>query len=299
MTGSVRSGIGPSELPPKRRHSLLRRTLFRTAEETARILGGRRFYRARYLARGKLVHRVVECPVVGLPSALDGLRVLHMSDPHGGSFIGSGDLAPVAELTRELKPDIVCWTGDYIVRDPAEFPPIRDDLALCVGRLATVAVFGNHDYKFRREDEMAAALAPCGWRFLRNECLSIDVEGARVAVGGIEDAEEGRGVDLDLATECFEGADLRISLTHTPEMAPAFAARAAHAVLAGHTHANQIDLPFFRRLGPRHPGLVTRLGDTTLFVTRGLGVIGVPLRIGSPAEVCSIVFRSTRPANRS
>lgn len=278
-------------LPAKRRHGLLRRTIFRGVEETARLLGGRRFYRWHHLSRERLVHREVQCPVEGLPAALDGFRVLHVSDPHGGSFVRGGDLAPVADLTQEIRPDVVCWTGDYIVRDPAEFPPVRADLARCTGRLATFAVFGNHDYKDRRENEIAAALAPSGWRFLRNACVGLEIGGARVAFGGIEDAEEGLVVDLAAATACFGGADLRIALTHAPAMAPAFAARDAHAVLAGHTHANQIDLPVLRRLGPRHPGLVTQVGGATLFVTRGLGAIGVPLRIRSPAEVCSIVFR--------
>ena len=64
-----------------------------------------------------------------------------------------------------------------------------------------------------------------------------------------------------------------------------FAARGARVVLSGHSHGTQVDLPFLRDLGPSHPGLRVELGGATLVVSRGLGVIGAPLRVGVPAEV--------------
>jgi predicted MPP superfamily phosphohydrolase len=61
-------------------------------------------------------------------------------------------------------------------------------------------------------------------------------------------------------------------------------------VLSGHTHGTQIDAPFLRRFGPAHPGLRVALGATTLLVTRGLGVVGVPLRFGAEAEVLLVTL---------
>ena len=62
-------------------------------------------------------------------------------------------------------------------------------------------------------------------------------------------------------------------------------------MLSGHTHGTQVDLPRLRKLGPQHPGLRVELGGTTLIVSRGLGVVGLPLRIGAPPEL--VVIRLT------
>ena len=155
----------------------------------------------------------------------------------------------------------------------------------CIGRRATFAVFGNHDYKGRRELKISEALMASGWQFLRNRGATVEIDGARVAFGGVEDLEEGKGVDFDLGSEAFPGADVRVGLCHHPRGAPEFIQRGAELVLSGHSHGTQVDLPWLRRLGPPHPGLRIRFGGSTVIVSRGLGVIGVPLRIGAPAEV--------------
>lgn len=277
-----------------RRLSLLRRATFFLAEQLAARLGGRRLYRWCCLSEGRLRVRRETIEVAGLPPSLEGLSVLHMSDVHGGLFLGEGDLDHASELVRHLEPDFVCWTGDYIVRRPAEIAGVLPALRRCTGLLGTFAVFGNHDYKERREGEIAAALAESGWTFLRNECVQLEVRGERVAVGGIEDLEEGRGVDVAEATRCFASSALCVGLSHGPQAAPEFARCGAHVVLSGHSHGTQVDLPLLRELGPAHPGLRVELGATALIVNRGLGVIGAPVRVGAPAEVVLLTFR--RPA---
>lgn len=279
-----------------RRLSRLRRAVFWSAEALATVLGGRRFYRWRYLTLKRLAIRRLTLDVEDLPAALEGLRIVHLSDPHGGRFMARGDLADVVKATRSLEPDIVCWTGDYIVRHPSELGPILPELRQLTGRLGTYAVYGNHDYKQRRESEMAAALDESGWTFLRNDSRRLEIGDASVVVAGVEDAEESRGVDVARAARDFDGSDLRISLTHAPQVAPYFAEVGAHLVLAGHSHGTQVDLPFLRDLGPSHPGLEIKLGETTLIVHRGLGVIGGPIRFGVPAE---IVLLTMRRAGRS
>ena len=72
-----------------------------------------------------------------------------------------------------------------------------------------------------------------------------------------------------------------------------------HAVLSGHTHGAQVDLPFLRDLGPPHPGIRIELGATTVFVTRGLGVVGLPLRTGAPAEVSFLTLQSSPPSDQT
>ncbi|MEM9380390.1 MAG: metallophosphoesterase [Planctomycetota bacterium] len=279
-----------------RRFSRLRIGAFAAIERFAVLLGGRRLYRARYLRRARLALREVRIEVPGLPPALDGFRIAHLTDVHGGPFLAAGDLADAATLVEEAAPDVVCWTGDYVVHGIDNARPIEDDLARCVGTRATFAVFGNHDYLHRREGAFIDAMGPRGWTFLRNGSASVEVDGACVAFAGIEDPEEGKVVDVDAALAGTEDADVVVALAHGPRAAPAFATRGARVVLSGHTHATQVDLPFLRDLGPAHPGLRVELGDTTLVVGRGLGVIGAPLRWGVPAEVVLLTLR--RPADR-
>ena len=70
-----------------------------------------------------------------------------------------------------------------------------------------------------------------------------------------------------------------------PSAAPHLIGPRTAVVLSGHTHGTQVDLPILRRLGPAHPGLRVELGTATLIVSRGLGVVGLPLRVGAPAEI--------------
>lgn len=276
---------------PPRRFSRLRIGAFAAIERVAVLLGGRALHR-RHLRRDRLRVREEELEVEGLPPALHGFTVAHLSDIHAGPFLGRGDLAGVEEVLRRISPDVVCWTGDFVVHGIHNVQPLHDELARLVGRRATFAVFGNHDYLHREEWRFVEAMEPAGWRFLRNGGAVVQVGEGRVGFLGIEDPEEGKVVDVAAAFQDLEGErlDLRIGLSHGPRAAPEFAARGARAVLSGHSHGTQVDLPFLRDLGPSHPGLRVELGATTLIVSRGLGVIGAPVRVGVPAEVVLLRF---------
>lgn len=288
----------PGRVAP-RRFSRARIWFFHLVDRTCRLLGGRAWYRARYLAPGRLVARAVEVPLTGAPAWLDGYRLAVLSDFHGGSFVGPGDLAHAVALTARFDPDVVVVLGDFIVDEPEEVARVAPDLAALRARDGVFAVFGNHDYRRRREGELAAALP--NLTFLRNTSARVRGAGAPDGGGdlvlvGVEDPEEGRVVDVAAARAAVRAGDVEVALVHHPRAAHTFAApgpsgRGAHLVLAGHTHGVQVDLPVLRGLGPAHPGLVVSLGDTTLLVTRGLGVVGVPLRVGSPAEVLCVTLR--------
>ena len=266
------------------------------------LLGGRVLYRRWFLGPKRLHVREESISVPGLPAALEGFTVVHLSDLHAGPFLGKGALGTVIERLQALSPDVVCWTGDYVVHGVHNIEPVLPELRKCVGGRGTFAVFGNHDYKARREPEMASALAAppgnhggrdpngVGWRFLRNTGRVLDVDGATVGFAGVEDLEEGKRVDVESAMIGMGECDLCVALTHGHQAAPLFARLGAHAVLSGHSHGTQVDLPFLRDFGPSHPGLRVPLGRAVLIVSRGLGVIGIPLRVGVPAELVRITF---------
>lgn len=282
-----------------RRFSWFRLAVFATIERLCVLLGGRYFYRWRYLRAARLRVREVDLSIDAQAAGLDGLVIAHLSDIHAGPFLSRGDLGAVVELLERRQPDVVCWTGDYVTHGMDDLPPVIPELRRCMGTLGTFAVFGNHDYKKRREWAMVAALEPDGWAFLRNASRQLEVNGATIAFAGIEDPEEGKVVDVDAAMAEAHSADVVIALSHGPLGAPAFAEHGVRAVLSGHTHGSQVDLPFLRDLGPAHPGLVVELGETTLLVSRGLGVVGLPLRTGAPPEVSFITLRTHGKASAS
>jgi predicted MPP superfamily phosphohydrolase len=274
----------PERVPP-RRHGRLRLAIFRAVEEIARRCGGRVFYRARHLAptRFRVREELVNAP--GLPPGLDGFCIAQISDLHAGPFLSRGDLAHVVDAINALDPDACAITGDLISHHWTEALLVLDDLARLRARHGVFVVFGNHDYKDRLEGRIASAYAERGLRVLRNECVRIPVAGGGLALVGLEDLEEARVVDLDRARRSVAPGDFEVVLCHNPHRSSTIARERCLCILSGHTHGTQIDLPFLRKLGPEHPGARLQFGETVSIVNGGLGVVGVPLRVGSPAEV--------------
>lgn len=274
---------------PPRRHSLGRRALFRTVEGLCRLAGGRRFYRWRYLAPGRLRVRREEVAVAGLPAALDGFAICQLSDFHAGPFLRGADLGGVVEAANALDPDVVALTGDFVTHRTEEGLELAPALGALRARRGIFAVFGNHDYRGRREGEIERALGKVGIRALRNAHA---VVAPGLAVAGIEDLEEGKPADLDAALEDLPVGAAAVLLSHHPGGLAFAAERGLSLVLSGHTHGEQVRWPLLRRLGPAHPGDRVERGGTTLLVSHGIGAIGVPLRVGAPAEILLAILRA-------
>jgi predicted MPP superfamily phosphohydrolase len=282
------SSVSSTPLDPRiapRRFSLFRLAAFRACEIAARAAGGRAYYRRAYLAAARLRVREESVRVAGLPRALEGFRVAHLSDIHAGPFLRRGDLRDVVRAVNALEPDVCAITGDFITHASADALLVLDDLAELRARRGVFAVFGNHDYRGRREGEIADAYAARGVRFLRNASARLAVDGGALALVGLEDLEEARVIDLERARASVQRGDVELVLCHNPARARQLAGPRCACILCGHTHGTQIDLPLLRRLGPKHPGSRFFAGDTHVIVNRGLGVVGLPLRVRSPAEI--------------
>jgi uncharacterized protein len=230
-----------------------------------------------------------------LPAGLEGFRVAQLSDLHGGSFLRAGDLREVVEATNELRPDLCALTGDFVTHDWREVLPILPDLGRLRARHGVLGVLGNHDYRGRCEGALVQACAEHGVRLLRDACVRIDTGAGVLAVVGLEDLEEARSLDPARARADVRPGDVELVLCHNPAGGPHLARPQCAAVLSGHTHGNQLDLPVLRRMGPPHPGARVQLGATALIVNRGLGVIGLPLRRGAPSEVVLVRLERGSP----
>ncbi len=271
-------------LPP-RRFSPGRRAVVRSIEFALRLLGGRRYYRRAHLGRGRFRVRRERLLIPGLGDGLEGYRIAHLSDLHAGPFLGPGGLRDVLAEVRAASPRLACITGDFITHRFDEAFLLLPDLALLARCWPLLAVVGNHDYRGRREGLLAAAFGAVGVRVLRNSCHRIDTGRGVLAVVGIEDLEESRVIDLSAARSEVRPDDVELVLCHNPGGAERIAGPRCVAVLSGHTHGHQIDLPLVRRAAPRHPGDRVERGGTACVTSRGLGALGVPLRVGSAAEL--------------
>lgn len=316
------AALAPDARVAPRRHSRLRLWTFRAFEWVAASLGGRAWYARAVLGPGRFLLREEQVFVRDLPRALEGFTLAQLSDLHGGSFLARGGLRHVVDAVNARRPDVIVITGDFVTHAWHEALPLVDDCARLAAPHGVWAVFGNHDYKGREEGRIAAAFEAVGVRFLRNAGVRFErkstgdrgddhdddggdahdaarlesddaVHAGSRAVGltGVEDLEEGRVIDPAAARRSLRPGDVEVLLCHNPTGGAALARPQCAVILSGHTHGTQIDAPFLRNLGPKHPGLRVQLGDTALIVSRGLGVVGVPLRWRSRAEVVIVTLR--------
>jgi hypothetical protein len=238
----------------------------------------------------------VTIPITGLPPALNGLRIGFLTDVHRSQWVSHDDVeAAVVMLMRE-GPDLIALGGDYVTwRDRAYIGPAADALASLSAPHGVFAVLGNHD----DEREVPAALAKRGIEMLLDARTAITIRHETVDLLGVRFWERRSDTVASLAGETGRAA---ILLAHDPRRLPEAAAAGVSLVLAGHTHGGQVVLPL---LGPiaarRFPVVagVAREAHTSLFVSRGLGTVYVPVRINCPPEVALVTLSSStaeRPA---
>lgn len=238
----------------------------------------------------------VELRIVGLPSALEGLRITQISDIHAGSFISTSPMREAGRLIREQRTDLIVVTGDFVNFHPSELPTVYRELELLKAPLGVYGILGNHDHfmSLKQHVELKTAIKKTAIDLLVNENRIIQIDGAGLAIAGTDNtgfnqyfAKLGHalsGIEPDITT---------ILLAHDPTFWDKEVRGKNHAdiMLSGHTHGGQVAFAV--------PGLTLSpaqivykqwaglYGDKNqlLYVNCGLGTVGPPLRIGIPPEI--------------
>jgi hypothetical protein len=237
-----------------------------------------------------LVVERTEITLRRLPRALDGLRVVQLSDIHHSPFTGRAQVERAVELANSLQPDIIALTGDYVSHEREYAAPCAEMLGRLRARCGVYAVLGNHDHwtdaalvtdLFRAE----------GIRVLVNEGMRFEHpqhRGASFWLAGVDDTMVGLE-DLPLALAGSSADELKLLLAHNPIVLRRAARAGVDLVLSGHTHGGQVTLRAERSASgrPRRRLLrgLGRQGDTQIYVTRGLGTVVLPVRYGCLPEV--------------
>jgi hypothetical protein len=245
-------------------------------------------------ARGhrRLRVREIAVPVAGLPPALAGLRLVHLSDLHVGPLADAAALREALARVLALDPDLVCITGDVVDNPYADLARWLPELARLRARHGVYAILGNHDRRVGAARVAAALTARCGWRVLRDELATLTIRGARLHLVGLEHRPRAHAADaLPSVLARVPAGEPAIVLVHHPAAFPRAAAAGVPLTLAGHTHGGQVAVPGLPRLNPARL-LVTRFdagcfaqGTSVLHVSPGLGASGQRVRIGVPREI--------------
>lgn len=227
--------------------------------------------------------------------ALSGLRIAFITDVHAGSFLDENDLTAIFQKVQDQKPDLVLFGGDMINTLQSEVELFRKALPVLQPRYGMFTVIGNHDHFFG--DDIAtwqSFFEDHGVQVLVNRGVRIEHGNQSLWVCGVDDLTEGEP-DLDAALAGRRDGETSILISHHPDFFFEAADAKVDLQLSGHTHGGQI------RIAGKAPLHHSRLGyeqgwftdgDSRLYVSRGVGVTVLPIRIGAPPEVPMITLRS-------
>jgi predicted MPP superfamily phosphohydrolase len=233
--------------------------------------------------------------IPGLPEALDGLRIVHLTDMHFRGY-WSRWYDRVLDRVEAAQPDLVLLTGDFVDHQHDHRPAltvVERFVTRLKGRLGTYAVLGNHD-----GDLIGAHFKAWGLTLINGRVVRLRGEEATIEIIGLHGCDR-EDIDARFPDAIAPKPDnaVRIVLTHFPDWLPKARTLGADLMLAGHTHGGQVCLPWgspiytHDSLPKRMSHGVHRVGGTWLAVGRGVGFSGLPVRAFCPAEGMELVLR--------
>lgn len=264
--------------------------------------------------------RRVRLAYKNLPDAFRGLKAVHISDIHAGSFSDRAAVEAGVQKILELKPDVIMFTGDLVNDHAEEMDNYRDIFRQLKAPYGVYSTLGNHDYGeyaiprgLNEEERRAKVLenvekmkelhASLGWKLLMNEQVSLEKDGQSIGILGIENwSKKGNFPKYGKLEEAYTPAKdqpFKILMSHDPshwdgEVREKYGD--IDLMLAGHTHGMQfgVELPGFKwspvqYMYQQWAGLYTE-GNQKLYVNRGFGFIGYPGRVGILPEITLLEF---------
>ena len=248
-----------------------------------------------------------------LPASFKGLKIVHISDIHSGSFMDKNAVAHGVQMIMQEKADVIFFTGDLVNDKATEMIPFMDMFLQIKAPLGIYSTLGNHDYgdyvswpiegisKIQNLQNLKKVHEGLGWKLLMNEHIVLEKENEQIAVLGIENwSAKGRFPKYGRMDQAYPGSEkypFKILLSHDPshwEAEVLSKYKDVDLMLSGHTHGMQfgVELPGFKwspvqYMYKQWAGLYEE-ADQKLYVNRGFGFIGYPGRVGILPEITVI-----------
>ena len=280
-------------LASRERRRFLERTA--TVAAVAPFVGG-----AYGLLYGRLNLETTAQPIriARLPGAFEGFRICQLSDIHIGPFMPASEIRKYVAIANALKPDLTVLTGDFVTFDAGTQQPVVEALSGLRAPFGVFGSLGNHDAWTGVEDSITELFRQVGVRILRGTNVEITAGSGSLNLIGV-DFQSHRRFGPSMPVERLLGNiesviardRVNILLSHNPDTFDRAASLGIDLSLAGHTHGGQAALEFIspeiapsRLVTPYVAGLFHKPGSQ-LYVNRGIGTIGIPIRIGAPPEI--------------
>jgi len=234
----------------------------------------------------------------GLPTSANGLRIAHLTDFHRSRMTHDRLLRHAVALANGCRPDLVVLTGDFVTNRAVDIEPCARILSSLRARYGVYAILGNHDYA---TDAAAVehALVHHNIRVLKNDCEMLP-NGLRLV--GLDD-DRGGQTDVVRAFEGIGRDEFTLTVIHNPALVELVSDRNC-LVLAGHTHGGQMRVQLVTAWAVRHIGSKHyrsgwyRVGKAQMYVNRGLGRVGIPIRFLSRPEMAIYTLEGTTAVGR-
>jgi predicted MPP superfamily phosphohydrolase len=252
---------------------------------------------------GRLNLQITRQPIrlARLPRAFAGFRIAQLSDIHIGPFMPEDQIRKYVEMTNGLKPDLIALTGDFLTWDPSTQRTVVNLMAALRAPFGVFGCLGNHEAWSHTEESITRLFAQVGIPILRQARTAITNGGDRINLIGVDyrtqintpgpPSEHYVRQYLEGVETLVDRDTVNILMSHNPNTFDRAAELGIDLSLAGHTHGGQLALEFVspeiapsRLVTPYVAGWFSKPGGQ-LYVNRGIGTIGVPMRVGAPPEI--------------
>ncbi|MFD4758807.1 metallophosphoesterase [Streptomyces sp. NPDC058439] len=300
--GATAAGSEPSAVPaadtlvaaaPDRRPAAPTRRLFvaRAVGGAAAVAGlGTVGYGTYGVLRGPRIKRIT-VPLAKLPRSAHGFRIALVSDIHLGPILGSAHTRRIVDTINRTQPDLVAVVGDLVDGTVADLGPAAEPLARLSAPHGSFFVTGNHEY-YSGAAQWVDHVRELGLRPLEN--ARVEIAGFDLAgVNDVAGESEGQGPDFHRALGDRDRSRAAVLLAHQPVVIDDAVAHGVDLQLSGHTHGGQLwpGNLVAELANPTVAGL-DRYGDTQLYVSRGAGAWGPPVRVGAPSDITVVELAS-------